>query len=282
MKSTNLSKSIVFSVTLVLPVFAQYPQLEFPLQVGNLWQYTEGPGFYSNSQVIRDTMMANGLAYAQVTGAYLNGFFRQEGPKLLQYNPSSNTETVRYDFSRKPNDTMYVVVSGADSVVKTIYSSGTQTILGQQRACMAFLTKHTQTTLFGIDYVADGIGLYSYNGEVFAYGLSGAIINGVKFGTVLQVFETSSAAPVEYQLYQNYPNPFNPETSIPFNLSKSGYASIQVFDQLGRSVTTLISRTIPPGSHFVKWNAANSPSGVYFYRLEFGSSVETKQMLLVK
>src|SRR3990172_9042724 len=107
MKSTNLSKFIILSMILVLPVFAQYPQLAFPLQVGNLWQYTEGPGFYSNSQVVRDTMMTNGFTYAQVTGAYFNGFFRQEGSIVFQYNPSSSTETVRYDFSRKPNDTMY-------------------------------------------------------------------------------------------------------------------------------------------------------------------------------
>jgi len=37
-----------------------------------------------------------------------------------------------------------------------------------------------------------------------------------------------------------------------------------------------------PGFHQVEFNATNLPSGVYFYRIQAGSFVETKKMVLMK
>jgi hypothetical protein len=92
----------------------------------------------------------------------------------------------------------------------------------------------------------------------------------------------SSADLFEYSLGQNYPNPFNPSTEISFQLKTSGFATVRVFDALGREVSTLVNEYLPAGSHTVSFAAKNSASGLYLYRLTSGSFSETKRMLLVK
>jgi hypothetical protein len=55
-----------------------------------------------------------------------------------------------------------------------------------------------------------------------------------------------------------------------------------VFDALGREVSTLVSEELAAGSYSRQWNAAQLPSGVYFYRLHAGAFVETKKLILQK
>ena len=91
--------------------------------------------------------------------------------------------------------------------------------------------------------------------------------------------------PTEYALRQNYPNPFNPETRISYDITKSGNVSINVFDILGRKITTLVSEYKAPGRYNVIWsgNDANGNpvgSGVYLYQLKSGPYSKTKKMVL--
>jgi photosystem II stability/assembly factor-like uncharacterized protein len=88
--------------------------------------------------------------------------------------------------------------------------------------------------------------------------------------------------PETFSLQQNYPNPFNPTTTIEFSLPHSGYVTLKIFDLLGAEVATVVARELTAGSHRVDWNAADFPSGVYFYRVIAGSLVQTKKMVLMK
>ena len=88
--------------------------------------------------------------------------------------------------------------------------------------------------------------------------------------------------PVSYLLLQNYPNPFNPSTTIKFELPKSSAVRLSVFDILGREVSVLVNEKRDAGVHKVKFDGSNIASGVYLYRLQAGSFVETKKMLVVK
>jgi hypothetical protein len=92
----------------------------------------------------------------------------------------------------------------------------------------------------------------------------------------------ANQVPDAFNLAQNYPNPFNPSTTIKFNLPKSSFASLKIYDLLGREVATLISGELGAGSHEIKWNASNYPSGVYFYKLAAGDYTDTKKMILAK
>jgi hypothetical protein len=88
--------------------------------------------------------------------------------------------------------------------------------------------------------------------------------------------------PNEYELKQNYPNPFNPSTVIVYQLPVNSVVTVKVYDVLGRAVETLVNERESAGTHSVKFNAANLPSGVYFYRLEAGGYHDTKKLLLLK
>jgi hypothetical protein len=89
--------------------------------------------------------------------------------------------------------------------------------------------------------------------------------------------------PKEFILFQNYPNPFNPSTKIIYTLKSSGKVRLSVYDLLGREVVVPVNneRKIA-GKHEVLFNAANLPSGVYFYRLQAEKYVETMRMVLIK
>jgi len=88
--------------------------------------------------------------------------------------------------------------------------------------------------------------------------------------------------PTEFLLSQNYPNPFNPSTKIKYLVPQSSNVVIKVFDILGNEIEILVNEEKPVGTYEVNWNAANLPSGVYFYQLRAGSFVQTKKMLLLK
>ena len=85
-----------------------------------------------------------------------------------------------------------------------------------------------------------------------------------------------------FHLEQNYPNPFNPETVISWQLASGNLVHLKIYDAIGREVQTLVNDMMPAGNHKVVFNAAGLPSGVYFYRLEAGGQVQTRQMLLLR
>ncbi|TNE71149.1 DUF4397 domain-containing protein [bacterium] len=88
---------------------------------------------------------------------------------------------------------------------------------------------------------------------------------------------------LSFNLNQNYPNPFNPTTNIAFTIPKANNVTISVYNVLGQKVATLMNnQLLNAGQHNVSFDARNLSSGVYFYRLEAGSFVASKKMMLIK
>lgn len=79
-----------------------------------------------------------------------------------------------------------------------------------------------------------------------------------------------------------YPNPFNPTTTIRYNVQIEGPATIDVFDALGRRVTTLVRSVQAAGTHQVVFDAAGLPTGMYLYRIETAAGVAFGKMVLAK
>jgi glucose/arabinose dehydrogenase len=85
-----------------------------------------------------------------------------------------------------------------------------------------------------------------------------------------------------FSLSQNYPNPFNPSTTIEFALSKSGYASMKVYDVNGREVAVLMNSYMNAGTYNIYFDAGKLSSGIYIYELVSGDLRMSKKMLLIK
>ena len=99
--------------------------------------------------------------------------------------------------------------------------------------------------------------------------------------------ELSALQPNRFSLYQNYPNPFNPVTTITFELAKSEFVSLNVYDVNGYLIKNLINKEKNQGQYNVNWNGNNSANenvagGVYFYRIDTESYSSTKKMILLK
>lgn len=96
------------------------------------------------------------------------------------------------------------------------------------------------------------------------------------------VDEQPPTLPQTTLLAQNYPNPFNPSTKIVYRVGSQESVSLRVYDVLGRAVGTLINEKRDAGEHSIEWDAANLPSGVYYYRLMAGGKIETRKAILMK
>ena len=90
----------------------------------------------------------------------------------------------------------------------------------------------------------------------------------------------------QFQLFQNNPNPFNPFTRIQYSLEKAAQVSLKVYNLIGREVATLVNSHQEAGSYTVPFNiykgSLDFSSGVYFYRLEAGSFVSTRKLVVMK
>jgi serine protease AprX len=57
---------------------------------------------------------------------------------------------------------------------------------------------------------------------------------------------------------------------------------LDVYDQTGRKVSTLINSELPSGTHQVDFSGSLLPEGLYFYQLKVGNSLTTRKMVLKK
>jgi len=92
----------------------------------------------------------------------------------------------------------------------------------------------------------------------------------------------TSEIPDKFSLNQNYPNPFNPSTKISFDLPKSEFVSLKIFDVSGKEVADLVNEKLSAGKYEFQFNAVSLASGVYFYKLNSVSFTSTMKMVLLK
>ncbi len=88
--------------------------------------------------------------------------------------------------------------------------------------------------------------------------------------------------PAEITLQQNYPNPFNPSTRITYSIPSDQFVRLNVYDFLGREVTTLVNEHKIRGQYSVNFDASGLASGVYICRIRANNSVTSKKMLFLR
>jgi hypothetical protein len=88
--------------------------------------------------------------------------------------------------------------------------------------------------------------------------------------------------PTSYALNQNYPNPHNPSTTIKYTLPHASHVTLRIYDILGRVAAELVNGMQEAGYKSAQFDASGLASGIYFYRLQAGAYVETKNLLFMK
>lgn len=155
----------------------------------------------------------------------------------------------------------YQVASDSLFAFKNIDSSVTDT------SCMVLLSANGTYWWRVQAHNAAGWGPFS---EVWRFSISLCDVSG------------EGAVPRECMLMQNHPNPFNPSTIITYTLPKSSEVRLTVVDIIGREVSVLVNERKDAGVHETKFDGTGLSSGIYFYRLQAGSFVQTRKMLIVR
>jgi S-formylglutathione hydrolase FrmB len=158
------------------------------------------------------------------------------------------------------------------------FDCGTQDEYGVYPFSTAFADSLDQ---LGLSYVFQSFNGGHMNQMYTRFSIGFQFLDSVMNSTV-GISEELTIQPKNFYLFQNYPNPFNPSTIISYQLPLSGDVTLKVYDIIGSEVARLVSENKQAGRYVVEFNAATLPSGVYFYRLQAGSFVETKKMLLLK
>jgi Secretion system C-terminal sorting domain len=126
---------------------------------------------------------------------------------------------------------------------------------------------------------------YSYIDNILADGKYSYRLKQIDY---MGHFEYSDIIEIElrvfksYLLEQNFPNPFNPSTTIGYGIKEKSNVRIIILNSIGEEVALLVNEEKESGYHTIEFNAANLPSGVYFYTLIAGEFIQSKKMLLLK
>lgn len=136
-------------------------------------------------------------------------------------------------------------------------------------------------------FTGSGTGSYTSpdtlgNDTSVTISLRAPVLETANWTTLIGIKNLSQELPTEYKLYQNFPNPFNPNTTIKFDIIKTGNVKIVIYNLLGQEVRTLVNEIVLPGKYSVDFKADNFASGLYFYKIQTDEFTDIKKMLLVK
>jgi hypothetical protein len=254
----------------------------------NTWS-TLGTG---SSNGVNSTVYALAVVGNEV---YVGGFFTSAGGvsanRVARFNTQTNTwSSLGTGSSNGVNSTVYALaVVGNEVVVGGSFTSAG----GVSANYVARFNTQTNTwSTLGTgssNGVNSDVNALAVVGNEVVVGGSFTSAGGVSANYVARwnsgtsrVEQLSPTAPKTFLLEQNYPNPFNPSTTIRYQLPVASEVKLEVYDVLGKKIATLVNERQSVGSYQVVWNASGLSSGTYFYRLQAGTFVETKKMIMVK
>jgi len=133
------------------------------------------------------------------------------------------------------------------------------------------------------DYVLiDAIGQPSPLGTFASenYFIESGLFNAQESST--KIVDEELPIPAKFHLENNYPNPFNPTTTIEYSIPEDSDVTISIYDLNGKLIQTLVDDNKTAGFHKTIWNATNTSSGVYFYKITAGDFTAVKKCVLMK
>ncbi len=290
---------IFFFIPIML--FAQEPRDYFPTHLGDMWQYKDSDGIYTNFTIIKDSTDPGGNEYVDFEkqyigfkGSYIEHYFIDTLNQVWQFdNDYENGIFLRYDLKAKYGEwffrgkinshCLWVIVQDTTNTTKTYLVYETKSSNGNPDSMYID---------FGLTTLTKGIGRTSKIGEFYSETLNGAIINGVQYGTIY--YDTTaiedndiSLLPQKPHIVKTYPNPFNGQVKIEYFLPNPGRLKIEIHNILGQKVSTLFNGYAFKGKKKIIWdgrlfNQQPAPSGLYFVQLYFNGVKIIKRILLIK
>jgi hypothetical protein len=267
-------------------VFAAAPVIENNVFAGNVVEYGDGGALYLfiyNGTLVNNVFMDNNavrtggaiymdLSNPSVTNCVLYGNSAPEGPVI--YLDRSSTVTVTYSdieggwqgegnvdvdpMFRDPasGDYHLMAIDCGDQYDSPLIDAGSPAYIDSLLDCS-----------WGLGTVLSDIG---------AYG------GGAPAGPTAIGDDEIVTTPSEFFAVSNYPNPFNAQTTISYRLPEDSRVSIDIYDNLGRKVRTLVNETQSAGRHEIAWEASDMASGLYFYRIQTNNYKAIRKMALLK
>ena len=212
---------------------------------------------------------------ANNNGTYDQGenFFDINNDGIWTPTVQPTERTANWDFSYQINDTG-IIVAGLHSIDTIAIGTG---------------------PIFQINYMVDSnapagnVSLILANvnlTDMFGnYNLQYTGTNGV---FVISLLSTGSESiiPEKFSMSANYPNPFNPVTHVDFTIPEATDVSFAIYSLLGQQVTSQ-TNTYQPGTYKLTWNGRDQlgnelSSGVYLLKMESGSFLQTRKLVLMK
>jgi hypothetical protein len=253
--------------------------------------------YYSNREVLSDTLMPNGEVYKKIFDSRIltlqpYRYLRIDSStaciyKFDPYGNYNNDELLRDSLKMIEGDSF--MAEDGYTLICTLVD--TIELFAENR-----LRKHFYFPLipiYGEHKYVKGIG-ETYRWEhsepivsVDIYSeLTYAKINGEEFGQLVNISDNITEK-YSHKLFQNYPNPFNPKTKIKFTIpsvqtQRAVSVKLKVYDVLGNEIETLVNEYKPAGEYEVEFDGKVLPSGIYFYQIKCSNFIETKKMSLLK
>ena len=105
--------------------------------------------------------------------------------------------------------------------------------------------------------------------------------------TGLVGIENNNSLPSDFNIYQNYPNPFNPTTTIKYDLPKTCYTTLKIYNLLGQEIKALVNDYKQAGHYSVIWDGLNNEgnlvcTGIYLYKIQAGEYKKTRKLALIR
>ena len=78
-----------------------------------------------------------------------------------------------------------------------------------------------------------------------------------------------------------YPNPANSLLVVSYSLFEKTNVSLNIYDLIGNQVLSLVNQEQPKGENKIEFNTEKLNNGIYFCKLQAGSSSMTKKIVVV-
>jgi hypothetical protein len=268
----------------------------YPLNIGDMWEYWEGPNFfiYEQRKVIGDTILPNEKHYKtiEIKGNLQSRFLkfqRIEEQNVFEYAPRfvppdtvAHEEILICKLEVGEGDTWPYQEDGyqgflADSGFYYVSQIDRMSFGNREWTKMAVdsYTLPDMGLWFHEDIILlDSLGLYQDAFEGGYYQLRGAIINGRQFGIITSIelhHEIDNTLPESISLIAAYPNPVLSIANFTFHLERPAQLHITIFDVLGRQIYEFPMKNFEMGVNTLQWNGVDQrtnmfvASGIYFF-----------------